>query len=144
MRISTPVGLGLSVRSALGILIANAREERLVRYFGRGTREQNYVDADDVARAIEMAILKKPLGVVNIAAKESVQMKSLVKLISTLEPGVVIGQPSKVDPKEGEMYQIVIDRAEVRLGWRPLIPLKDSIPKFAGSKWRFLRIGPSI
>lgn len=131
-RISTPIGLGLSDRSALGILIANAREEKRVRYFGRGTREQNYVDATDIARGIEMAIYNNPFDVVNIAAKEPVTMKSLVELISTLEPGVEIRQPSKIDPKEGEMARIVIKKAKVRLGWEPLVPLNESVQKLLG------------
>lgn len=131
-RISTPIGLGLSDRSALGILIANAREEKRVRYFGLGTREQNYVDATDIARGIEMAIRNNPFEVVNIAAKESVTMKSLVELISTLEPGVEISQPSKIDPKEGEMARIVIKKAKARLGWEPLVPLKESVQKLLG------------
>lgn len=126
-RLSTPIGDRLSKSSALGEFINNARSNRPIRYFGSGLREQNYVDVLDIARAIEIAIAKRPLETINIASKESVTMKELVRLVSAVYPNVTVGIPRGLDPKDGELYRIEIAKAMAVLCWEPEVPFHESL-----------------
>lgn len=127
LRITTPIGPGVSQASALGSLLHSAATNGYVRYAGSGNREQDYVDVVDIARAIEAVMSAGVSGIFNIGSSRPVTMRELAELIVSLSPGVELAPPYERDLKEGERMRILTGKAVDQLSWSPSVSLKDSV-----------------
>jgi nucleoside-diphosphate-sugar epimerase len=128
LRINAPFGPGQRTQTVLMRFIADASAGRALRYYGEGTREQDFTYVDDVAAAFE-AGLGRPDGVFNISAGAPISMRDLARLVAELT-GLDLGlvEPAGVpDPQEGRRARFDISAARHGLGWVPHTPLRDGI-----------------
>ncbi len=127
LRLSAPIGNGLRRRLVVARFIDQARENKALQIWGAGMREQNFVDARDVARIVVMALRNSYEGVVNVAAKEPVTMLTLAqKVVGIINSGWVEFSGG-LDPAEGETARYSIELAKEIYGWYPEFSLEDSI-----------------
>lgn len=129
LRISAPLGPGLSPEAVAMRFLLAARSGRPIPVWGSGTREQNYVDTDDIADAVFRALVVRPRTLINIAAAEPVTMRELADaVVQVLGRGEVVFSAAE-DPREGEPARYAIARAEQLLGWKPATPLRRSLQR---------------
>lgn len=126
VRISAPLGPGVPDHLVASRFILQAMRGGAMRVFGKGTREQNYVDSSDIADALITAAASSWHGIINIAAKQPVTMLDLAQRIAATLGGSV-EMADEQDPREGETARYAIDRAAEVLKWSPAVDLEDSI-----------------
>lgn len=137
LRISAPYGPGQTATTVVRIFLDRALKDEPLMYHGSGAREQDFIHAADVARAVVGSVRQSPTGefsrVFNIAAGTPVTMKQLGAAVV----GAVSGcrsdvQPSgKPDPQEQRYASFSIERARTLLGWAPAISLEDGLHEWA-------------
>lgn len=131
LRVSSPYGPQQRNDTVFKKFISAAFKGEKIYYFGTGERTQNFIDARDVARAVEKCI-DCSNGVFNIAAPYSVSMKQLAQLVQKvgkkeLNMASEVCNRNVVDPQEGIRINIDISLAEKAIGWKPQIELADGI-----------------
>lgn len=127
LRISAPIGKGLPESTVLGRFIDAARCDRNLDIWGSGQREQNYVDVIDIADALFRSMVVRPCEVINIAADYPITMLDLAKKIVQMFGRGSVHMTNKPDPRDGETARYSNVKASEMLGWRPSIPLADSL-----------------
>lgn len=127
LRISNPVGFGISGSSVLGIFLNSARAGRLIEVWGSGNREQNYVHASDIAEAVKRSLGLRESGLFNIAGQEPTTMLELARMVASGFPGAGVVFSQQNDPGEYHRARFATDRAKNRLGWAPKIGIRESV-----------------
>jgi nucleoside-diphosphate-sugar epimerase len=133
LRVSSPYGFRQRKSTVLSIFLQRAIRGDDLFYHGSGERTQDFVSADDVARAITIALVYDDVrGVFNIASGAPVSMKRLAELVLEAVPStgsriLPSGQP---DPQEDYRAVIAIEKARSILGWSPSLSLPDGIRKW--------------
>jgi UDP-glucose 4-epimerase len=128
LRISAPYGPRQRATTVLRIFVERASRSEPLLYWGHGARQQDFIHADDVARAF-VAALGHPGGTFNVSSGASVTMRELAEIVASaagLSPSAVqaAGRP---DPGEEARVAYRIDRAREVLGWEPAIALPDGV-----------------
>jgi nucleoside-diphosphate-sugar epimerase len=128
LRINAPFGPAQRARTVIVRFLADAVGGNPLRYYGDGTREQDFTYVDDVARAFEAA-LAGPCGIYNVSGGEPVSMHELARIVAEvtgLDPGLVM--PAGIrDPQEGRQARFDLSAARRALGWSPQTALRDGI-----------------
>ncbi|MGW0815737.1 NAD-dependent epimerase/dehydratase family protein [Streptomyces viridiviolaceus] len=92
---------------------------------------RDFVDVRDLARAAVAALHAPAVGLaVNIGRGEAVPMRDLVEAlfdVAGVDPATVRLEPAEVTSKGGGWTCADIRLAARTLGWRPRVPLRDSI-----------------
>jgi UDP-glucose 4-epimerase len=129
MRVSAPYGAGQRSRTVLRIFIENAQAGQPLKYYGSGSREQDFTHADDVARAVINCIERPTVsGVFNICSGQAVSMRELADIVKK-----AVGSNSEIvaagvaDPQEGCGARYSIEKARTLLNWSPAISLEQGI-----------------
>ena len=140
-RLSAPYGPGQKIRTVLRVFIEQALTNQDLSYYGSGSRQQDFIAAEDVADAVLMAIEKnKIIGVFNIASGNPISMKKLAELVIETIPATtsqVFPSPHP-DPQENYRPHFNITKAQTFLGWQPAISLTEGITRWA----KFLKDSP--
>lgn len=131
LRISTPVGCGISSSSALGLMLKDARERGIVKIWGGGSRYQNYIDTTDISAAIIKATKLRPRETINIASPKPISMMMLAECVIEIFPKTRIIYSENLDPKENQKANFSIVKAEKVLNWKPRITLRQSLNNLA-------------
>lgn len=127
LRLSTPVGGGLSPASVLGKFLIQLSETRKINVFGTGSREQNYIDVRDIAAAVKTVIQHKVTGAFNIASENSISMLALAKLIIQLQGYGTVSLGLRPDPLEGSPVRYSITKTIAELNWKPLYSIGEML-----------------
>lgn len=128
LRLSAPVGPGMPEGRFLSRLIRHAMIGSPVCVFGKGTRQQDYVDVRDVAAAVEKCIHLNAQGVFNVASGRSISNLDLARMcVEVLQSDSTIVFSGESDPEEGVIWDVSIARARAVLGYEPRFSLQDSI-----------------
>ncbi len=127
VRVSTPVGVGISPKSALGLFIALARENREIKVYGHGKREQDYIDVRDVATLVRKCIQNPQYGAVNAASGKFVTMADLASLVCKMIGRGSVKLSDVEDPNAGIYSRYSIQRAKKCFDWIPSIQLPESV-----------------
>jgi len=129
LRISAPVGEGLSRATVMGRFVEAAKTGGELEVWGGGMREQNYVDVADLADALFRTLIVRPAELINIAADQPITMLELARLaVQTCGSGVV-RMALKPDPRDCEFARYSNQKAADLLGWRPMTPLRVSLER---------------
>ena len=132
LRVSSPFGRGQR-ENVLSLFVANAMRGEPLRYYGSGSRCQDFVAARDVGRAIVAAAAARVSGTFNIASGEPIAMKELAELVvRELGSKSSVEAAGRDDPQEGFGAAYAISKAEAELGWRPEVPLAEGIRGIGG------------
>ncbi len=127
LRVTAPIGKGIPENRFLSVLVRNAKADRPLQIYGRGTRRQNYVDVRDVAQAVWLGLRSAQSGVFNIGGTCSVSNLDLAKwCITTLQSNSQITYSGN-DPEESQHWDVCIDAARQQIGYTPQYDLKASI-----------------
>ena len=126
-RLAAPIGPGLKRRVVLGRFLETARNGEVISVWGTGSREQNFVDARDVARAVLIALERPYAGVINLAAAQPVTMLELARTVVEVIGQGDIRLNERDDPLEHETARYDIRRAGEVLGWQPMTGIRDSV-----------------
>jgi nucleoside-diphosphate-sugar epimerase len=129
LRISAPIGPGLSNATVLGRFLAAAMSGRTLEVWGSGQREQNYVDVADLADALFRVMILRPRELINIAADQPLTMLELAQqTVQACGKGEIrlLGKP---DPRDGEPARFSNRKAAEMLGWRPMTSMQVSLER---------------
>lgn len=135
LRVTSPVGVGMSQNRILPIFVSKAIKGESITLLGEGTRYQNYVDARDVALAIEICIKSMKSGLFNIGGKTGISNVLLAeKCISILNSTSKILFSDNIDLEEGIIWNVSIKKSERELKYKPKYSIDDII-KELGDKY---------
>ena len=128
LRLSSPVGTNMPGMRVFSVFVRNALSNKAIQILGRGTRKQNYVDARDVAKAVETCLQQKVKGLFNIAGSKVISNYELAQLsIRLLNSSAVIEFANKIDIEEGNIWDIAIAKAKSKINYKPRYSIEDSI-----------------
>lgn len=129
-RLSAPVGRSMSRNLVLTKFVLSALRDEPLRVWGNGSREQDFIDVDDVAEFLLSAVSAKRLpSLLNLVSSNHISMSRLAHLVvSTIGGGRVqiLGETSP-DPLEGEYARYSNKLAHESLGWTSSTDLRVSI-----------------
>lgn len=135
LRLSAPVGPGMNERRILPAFVRRALEGLPLEVAGDGSRGQDYVDARDIAAAVEAAIERRSSGVLNIASGRCVTNLELARLcVQVLDSRSEVRLSGMPDTEDGVRWEVSIARAERELGYRPAHRLEDSMAALAEAR----------
>lgn len=126
LRLSAPVGPGLKRSVVLGRFIMAVRSGATLQVWGSGSREQNFIDARDVADLVTRVIAKPRNCTMNVAAHAPTTMADLAKIVVAVAGKGSIEYSGQIDPHEGETARYSVSRALELYGWLPTHDLVDS------------------
>jgi len=128
LRVSSPVGPGLKRKSIFSVLINQALNGDEIKLFGKGTREQNYIDVRDIAElCFSLVYYNLPSGVYNICAPHSISNYNLAKKIIQLSSSQSKIRYFYEDSEEGIIWNFDSSKALLNLGFRCRYSIDDSI-----------------
>ncbi len=142
LRLTSPVGPSMPGARILPVFVRRALSGRPLEVLGRGSREQNYVDVRDVARAVRACLRRRvdclyPVGLYNVAGRESISNLDLARrCVEVLGSRSAIELADRPDPEEGVRWRVSIARAEQLLGYDPRFPIEQSIQAVASDHAR--------
>lgn len=112
-----------------------------LRYFGTGSRTQDFVHADDAAAAALLVVKRGIRGCFVLASGSAISMRDLASLIVEVTGSTSAIEPAGVpDPEEGRLVTYRIDRARDKLGFRPEIALPEGLAAWASVRRRQLEL----
>ena len=133
LRISAPYGPHLRVETVVKRFIQQAARKEPITLMGSGSRSQDFVYEEDVARAFALAILYAATGTFNISGDRSVSMRELAETILRLfgvEPGDAICLEG-IDPQEEYRGRYPVAAATKAFGYRPQVTLEEGLRRTA-------------
>jgi UDP-glucose 4-epimerase len=125
LRVTSPYGPAL--RRGVVRQFIDAAERGSVTVWGSGTREQDFVHVDDVARACALSLEHSVTGVFNICANSPTSMMDLASVVADSAPRAVVVRRDGTDPREGQRARYSHERAARVLGWKPQISLREGV-----------------
>jgi nucleoside-diphosphate-sugar epimerase len=101
-------------------------------YYGSGSREQDFIDVEDVASAMVASVRRSAEGLFNIASGHAVNMRELAALVvATLGSRSVVRAADIPDVEERCRARFVITKAQDHLGWAPYVDLQRGIRRMS-------------
>lgn len=133
LRISAPYGPHLRAETVVKRFILQAARKEPITLMGSGSRSQDFVYEEDVARAFALAILHGVTGTFNISSNRSVSMRELAETILRLfgiRPEDAI-RLEGIDPQEEYRGRYPISAAIKAFGYRPQVTLEEGLRRTA-------------
>ncbi len=131
LRISGPIGPGLRANVVMARFVATAREDKSITLWGSGRREQDFIDARDLAQLFLAAVKQGAHGVFNAASGHTATMRELAETVIKQIGGGGIALNGQPDPNESIFARYDIRKAKRQLGWEPLHSLADMVDSVA-------------
>lgn len=134
LRISAPIGVRMPADRMLAVFVRRALAGQPLAVAGRGSRRQDYVDARDVAAAVELTLAKPTSPLLNVAGGRSWGNLEVAQRCIAL-----LGSESEVvhsgdDPQDDLAWDVSIERARAELGWEPEHDVDRVIEELAGAQ----------
>jgi nucleoside-diphosphate-sugar epimerase len=128
LRISSPYGVGMRQPNVLRRFAEAARSGQPITLIGTAERTQDFVHADDVARAALAAAIAPGGRPVVVASGAPVSMAELARLVVEVSGSDSPIQHAGVpDPQDGFRADYSLDPALEDLGWQPAVRLEDGL-----------------
>lgn len=128
LRVSAAYGVGQRSKTVLQLFVQKGMQGAPISYYGTGQRQQDFIAAQDIARAISMSVASPTFGILNIGSGQAISMRALAELIAE-ETGnkSSITAANQTDPQELFTATFDIRKAASELTWRPEVSLKEGI-----------------
>ena len=127
IRVSSPIGIGLSNNVVIQKYINSALENDFLEIWGSGDREQNFIDVRDIAILVYKVIINKYSGPLNACSNTYTTMKELAnEIIAVLGSGKTLMIPEK-GLNDFQYARYSNNLAREILNWQPAFSLRDSI-----------------
>lgn len=131
IRISSPFDIGLGKHLVLAKFVEAAYRNATLEVWGTGSREQDFLHAEDIGDFIIRLLGDFRGGVWNVAAGKALKMAELADLvIGTVGMGRVRRVTLTEDPREGEAARYSIAAARTDFDWDPIRKLTDWIKAY--------------
>lgn len=127
-RISSPVGVNMNRKNFLSVLLDKCTKNEEIEIFGRGLREQNYIDVRDIAQAILCGIKGNTSGLYLIAGNKeiaNIHLAELCKKVTHSKSQIIFG--NREDSEESNCWKISIEKARRELQFIPRYSIEDTI-----------------
>jgi UDP-glucose 4-epimerase len=131
LRISGPIGPGLRANVVMARFIATARDNKPITLWGNGSREQDFVDARDLARLCLAVVKQRARGIFNAASGRTATMRELADTVIARIGGGKVAFAEQPDPNENIFARYDVSKAARELGWRPAHSLADMVDTVA-------------
>ncbi|MDH0089853.1 NAD(P)-dependent oxidoreductase [Achromobacter mucicolens] len=134
LRICAPYGPRQSSRTVLRTFIERALRGEDILFYGSGTREQDFIHAQDVALAVKAALVHDDVNdTFNISGGSPIRMRDLGAMVIKVlgRRGISARAAGQPDPQEGCYARFDLSPAQALLGWKPSIPLVTGIAEMA-------------
>jgi len=133
-RISAAYGPGQRTRTVLRIFIEHALKNQDLEIFGSGGRQQDFIYAEDIARAFLQALeIENKVGIFNITSGTPISMRELANLVIKTTPNSKssLRMSGKPDPQENFRSFFDNGKAKRQLKWIPAVSLEEGIRQWA-------------
>lgn len=132
LRIPSPVAPIMKGRTIFTIFTERAINNENIVINGRGTRRQNYIDARDIAQAVERIFCSaNAKGVYNIASEVTVSNLELAKkCIEIAGSKSKIVYSGKSDPSDNQIWDIEISRLKEDTGFKQEYKIEQTIYEY--------------
>jgi UDP-glucose 4-epimerase len=132
LRVSAVYGPSQRSTTVLQTFIRKALLGEDVLFFGSGSREQDFVAVEDVARAVVAALTSSVTGMFNVASGRAITMRDLAHLVvSSLGSASRVRAAGVEDPQEGCAARYSIEKAKREMSWAPAVMLEAGIQQLA-------------
>ena len=127
MRITSPYGKNQKTNNVLLRFMQSAIDGNNIKYYGTGSRSQDFIHVDDISEAVSKSLYSDCEGVFNIASGISISMLELAHIIISLVPNTKSKVLSADIPDSQEEFRALFDisKARTELGWEPKISYND-------------------
>lgn len=131
-RISAPIGTRVNPKTIFPTFIRKAMNNETLTLLGKGTRCQNYVYVNDIARCLEFSLHKKEVhGVYNLTSNLLISNIDLAKtIIKVLNSDSAIELHGE-DPADEYVWDASLDRIFHDSGYNPDTKIEDVILEYA-------------
>jgi nucleoside-diphosphate-sugar epimerase len=128
LRVSAPYGPEQRSTTVLRTFVERAARGETLTYWGAGARQQDFIHADDVARACEAALMCEG-GTFNVASGKAVTMRELAEVVARAArlPASAVQATGTPDADEDRRVAYSIARGRQALGWEPSISLTGGV-----------------
>ena len=127
-RLPALIGNNMQSKSILSVFINNIKEKGHIELWGNGTREQNFLDVSDVAKAFDLILqTKTDYKIFNIANNQTVTMKELANKVIKMSKAGKISYTNQQDPNENLCVKYNVNLAEKVLKWAPVKSIEETI-----------------
>ncbi len=131
LKLSAPYGEFLKKKNVINTFINNALRNQDLSVFGTGMREQNFIYAEDVCRAVDLSLKNNISGVYEIVSPRNINMIDLANLVIKLtESSSKIEFSRKIDPQESFRPSYDHLKAETDFGFKTKFSIEDGLEKY--------------
>jgi nucleoside-diphosphate-sugar epimerase len=124
LRFSSLYGAGMTARTFVPAIVAGALQDRRIRLFGDGSRQQNYLHVDDAARFLAKAGAVDITGIFNAVAARSWSNREVADIVAEIVGGVEIDYAGE-DPTPSSHYDDTRWRRAV--DWLPTVTMREGL-----------------
>lgn len=126
LRISSPYGRNMK-QSVLPVFFDRAMQGETIEVWGTGSREQDFIAVEDIAFAVEAALVRYLPGIYNVASGTPVTMLQLAELAVKVTGKGSVRVGSDSDTLDGQTARYSIAKAKSELNWTPAIGLNTRL-----------------
>lgn len=131
-RLVAPYGPRQVRHTVLRSFLDAALTDAPLRYYGSGSRTQDFLHADDVAAALALAARARVADRFLLASGSAISMRDLADLVVKQTGSASSVEAAGVpDPQEGHTVRYRVDRLRTRLGFQPSVSLAAGIAGWA-------------
>ncbi len=128
LRLTSPIGFDMPDNKIFSIFVEKCLKNENIILYGKGSRIQNYIDINDIVRAVELAIQYKDSNTFNIASDKSYSNLELAKIcIDETNSKSRIEFSNEVDKEEDFKWIVDTNKAKTLLGFKPKVDIRQSI-----------------
>lgn len=134
LRVPAPVGIGMDPGTILPVLVSRCLAGKALQIYGQGSRIQTYLAAEDIARAVELALSHGGSGLFLLPGEaiSNADLARLCRQVTGSASPIILG--TVPDPHDGETWDISGEKAAAELGFVPQISLRSVIRTLAGNQ----------
>jgi nucleoside-diphosphate-sugar epimerase len=119
LRLSGPVASGMRPHLVLPRFVAAALRGETLTLWGSGSREQDFIAVDDIARLVRLVVDDPAAsGIYNAASGRPITMRALADLVVATVRSGAVALADRADPLDGETARYLVEKAG-GLGWVP-------------------------
>ncbi len=124
-RLSNPVGPGVPSKLVVPLFFKKMRQTKRIEVWGRGTREQDFIDVRDAARLLLAAACAPKAGVYNLAFGLPTSMFQLARHVQDALGSGQVSLPGHKDALEQETARYCIKDSRADFDWQPTHTIAD-------------------
>lgn len=133
LRVPAPLGPGMNPASIIPFFLRRAVAGEPIAVYGNGSRVQNYMDVEDIARAVALACDTDSPGLYNLAGAFVANSEAAALCREAAGSQSPIEFADRLDPEEGDDWTTSGEKIRRRMGFEPRISFADSLKKLLNS-----------